>query len=95
MYTNLAIDDSRFSVLLFNVPVNNFSVILGRSHRFLCIYQYFGELNVSCSRTLHGGRGGSNLGPLAPESDALPLSHRVSLMTVEGEYDNRFPTTEN
>ena len=39
---------------LFNVPVNNFSVILGWSHRFLGIYQYFGNLNVSCSRTLHG-----------------------------------------
>ena len=42
-------------VLGFYVPVNNFSVILGRSHRFLDIYQYFGELKVSCSRTLHGG----------------------------------------
>ena len=41
--------------LLFNVPVNNFSVMLGRSHPG--IYQYFGELNVSCSRTLHGGCG--------------------------------------
>ena len=29
-------------VLRFNVPVNNFSVMLGLSHRFLCInYQYF------------------------------------------------------
>ena len=43
--------------LLFNVPVNNFSVMLGLSHCFLGIYQYFGELKVSCSRTLHGGRG--------------------------------------
>ena len=88
MFTNLAIDDSRFSFLLFNVAVNNFLVILGRSHGFLCIYQYFGELNVSCSRTLHGVRGGSNPGPLAPESDGLPLSHRGSLTTVEGEYNN-------
>ena len=88
MYTNPAIDDSRFSFLLFNVGVNNSSVILVRSHRFLCIYHDFGELKVSCSRTLHGGRGGSNRGPLAPESDALPLSHHGSLTTVEGEYDN-------
>ena len=43
--------------LLFNIPVNNFSVMLGRSHCFLGIYQYFGELKVSCSRTQHGGRG--------------------------------------
>ena len=57
-------------------------------HGFLCIYQYFGELNVSYTRTLHGGHEGSNPGPLAPESDALPLSHRGSITTVEGEYDN-------
>ena len=83
MFTNLAIDDSRFSfLLLFNVPVNNFPVIFGRSHRFLCIYQYFGELNVSCSRILHGGHEGSNPGHLAPESDALPPSHRGFLTTV-------------
>ena len=44
-------------VFLFKVPVINFSVILGRSHRFLGIYQYFGNLKVSCSRTLYGGRG--------------------------------------
>ena len=31
-------------LLLFNVPVNNFSVMFGRSHCFLGIYQYFGEL---------------------------------------------------
>ena len=43
--------------LLFNVPVNNFSVMLGRSHSIQGIYQYFGELKVSCSRTLHGGLG--------------------------------------
>ena len=39
------------------VPVNNFSIMLGRSHCFLGIYQYIGELKVSCSRTLHGGSG--------------------------------------
>ena len=44
-------------VVLFNVLVNNFSVILGWRHRFLGIYQYFGELKVSCSMILHGGRG--------------------------------------
>ena len=32
---------------LFNVPVNNFSVILGWSQRFLCIYQYFGQCLLS------------------------------------------------
>ena len=43
--------------LQFDVPVNNFSVMLGRSHRFLGIYQYLGELKVSCSRTLYDDRG--------------------------------------
>ena len=42
---------------LFNIPVNNVIVMLERSNCFLGIYQYFGELKVFCSRTLHGGRG--------------------------------------
>ena len=46
---------------LLNVPVNNFSVIFAHSHRFLGINQYIGELKVSCSRTLHGGRGDRTL----------------------------------
>ena len=57
-----------------------FSVMLGRSRCFLGIYQYFEELKMSCSRTLHGGRDrswGSIPIPLAPKSDVLPLSHRA------------------
>ena len=42
---------------LFNVLVIDFSVMLGWSHRFLDIYQYFGEFKVSCSRIQNGGRG--------------------------------------
>ena len=34
-------------VLMLNVPVNNFSVILGRSHRFLGITSTFQGVNVS------------------------------------------------
>ena len=37
-----------------NAPVNNFSVMSGRSHRFLGITSTFWEVNVSCSRTQHG-----------------------------------------
>ena len=33
---------------MFDVPVNNFSVMLGQSHCFLGIYQCFGELKVKC-----------------------------------------------
>ena len=43
--------------LRFNVPVNKFSVMSGWSHCLLGIYQYFGELKVSCSRTLQGDLG--------------------------------------
>ena len=39
-------------LLWFNVPVNNFLIMLGRS---FC--QYFGDLKVYCSRTLHGDLG--------------------------------------
>ena len=36
------------------VTVNNFSVMSGRSHRFLGIASTYGEVNVSCSR-IHQG----------------------------------------
>ena len=39
---------------MLNVPVNNFSVMLGRSHRFLGITSTIWGGNVSCSRTQHG-----------------------------------------
>ena len=53
---------------MLDVPVNNFSVMLGRSHRFLCITSIFlffiffflwggggggGGGDMSCSRTQH------------------------------------------
>ena len=38
-----------------NVPVNNFSVMSGRSYNFLGITSTFRGVNVSCSRTQHGG----------------------------------------
>ena len=42
--------------LLLNVLVNNFSVMLGRCHRFLgIITSTFWGVNMSCSRTQHGG----------------------------------------
>ena len=42
-------------VLRFNVPVNNFSVMSGRSHRFLGNLPVLSGSKVSCSRTQHGG----------------------------------------
>ena len=41
-------------LLKFNVPVNNFSVISGRSHRFLGITSTFWEVNVLYSDGLCG-----------------------------------------
>ena len=60
---------NHLSFFLFNVLVNNFSLMLGWSHRFLGIYQYFGEL-VSCSRILHGDRG-VRTRDLSPSSPTL------------------------
>ena len=37
-----------------NVPVNNFSVMSGRRHRFLGITITLWEVDVSCSRIQHG-----------------------------------------
>ena len=36
------------------IPVNNFSVMLGWSHRFEGITSTYWEVNVSCSRIKHG-----------------------------------------
>ena len=49
---------------MLNVPVNNCSVMLGQSHRFLGITSTFfwggggGRVNMSCSRTQHGDPSG-------------------------------------
>ena len=80
-----AATDSFCFVCLFGlriyVPVNNFSVMSGRSHRFLGITSTFWEVNVSCSRIQHGDLSEDRTPrPLAQESDALPLSRRASLI---------------
>ena len=61
-------------VLRFNLQVNNFSVMSGRSHRFLLL----SGSKVSSSNTQHG-EVGFEPRDLAPESDAPPLSHRAPL----------------
>ena len=45
--------------LMLNVLVNNFSVMLGRSHRFLGITSTFLGVSMSCSRTQHGDPSGA------------------------------------
>ena len=42
-------------VLMLNVQVNNFSVMSGRSHRFLGITSTFRGVNVSLLKDTHGG----------------------------------------
>ena len=54
-----------FHFTFLNVPVNNFTVMSGRSNRFLGIISTFWEVNVSCSRTQHGD----------PSEDQTPTSH--------------------
>ena len=49
--------------LILNAPVNIFSVMLGRSHRFLGITSTFGGVTVPCSRTQHGS---TRVGGLEP-----------------------------
>ena len=61
-------------VLRINVPVNKFSVMSGRSHRFLGFNQCSGEL--ICLAQGHR-LWGSNPGPLDSQSDTLPLRHRA------------------
>ena len=43
-----------FVLFLFNVPVKIFTVMSGRSNRFLGIISTFWRVNVSCSKTQHG-----------------------------------------
>ena len=45
--------------LMLNIRVNNFSVMLGLSYRFLGITSTFLGVNMSCSRTQHGDPSGA------------------------------------
>ena len=57
-------------VLRFNVPVNNFSVMLGQNHCFLGINQYPGVLVCLA-------QGHNMVRQVGSESDALPLCHHA------------------
>ena len=64
--------------LRFNVPVNNFSVLLGRSHRFLGIfYQCFSGSKCVFAQGHNTAEVGIEPRPLTPESEALPLCRRA------------------
>ena len=53
---------------MLNVPVNNFSVMFGRNHRFLGITSTLG-VNMSCSKTQNGDP--SEARTPDPESEVL------------------------
>ena len=67
---------SFFLLLRLNVPVNNFSVMSGRSHRFLGITSTFRGVNVSLLNEIFAqGHNTAEIGieprPLAPETKPL------------------------
>ena len=65
----LLLDQSNLSEMRFNIPVNNFSVMLGLSQHFLSINQYCRDL--MCFAQGHNTSKGWNPGPIHSESDAL------------------------
>ena len=66
-------------VLRLNVPVNNFSVMSGRSKRFLGLTSTVGRMCLAEGHnTMTPGGGGSNQGPLDSQSDVLLLRHRAT-----------------
>ena len=62
--------------LLFNVIF----LMFGRSHCFLGINQYFGELKVSCSMALHGGHGVRTIDLWHRSPTLYHFSHRARLL---------------
>ena len=66
-------------LLRLNVPINNFSVMLGWSRRFLRITVTFRGVNVSLLKDTTRQRSVTNPRPLAPESKELTLGHQASI----------------
>ena len=66
-------------VLRLNVPVNNFSVMSGRSQCFLGLTSTAESECVLLKDTTRCRLWGSNQGPLNSESDALPLRHHAEV----------------
>ena len=68
-------------LFLFNIPVNNFSVIWDGATTSWVFTSTLGTLK--CLAQGHYTRlWGSNPGPLAQESETLPLSHSCSLRLI-------------
>ena len=82
--------------LMLYVPVNNFSVMLGRSHRFLGItstvffflffFSFFfggGGVNMSCSRRQHGDPSGARTPDLWIRSPSIMFLIRVKMTNIQ------------
>ena len=71
------------ALLRLNVPVNNFSVMSGRSHRFLGISSTFRGVNESLLKDTTRWRYVLDPRSLALESEALPLGHRAPRLVMD------------
>ena len=71
---------------MLNVPVNNFSVMLGRGHRFRGNTSTFG-VNMSCSRTQHGDPG-SGVRGVYRQGTAPPLRHLKGEASILFDFFN-------
>ena len=69
----LAVGGSVWFGLMLNIPFNNFSVMLGQSHRFLGITSTFGGKYVLLKDTTQRPEWGLNYQPLDPESEVLTI----------------------
>ena len=73
-------------VLRLNVPVNNFFYHVRKKPLLPLYYQYF--LGVKFLAQGHNTEVGFEPRPLAPESDALPLSHHAPPVSIEYSHHN-------
>ena len=69
-------------VLRFNVQVNNFSVMSGRSHCFLGLTSTLWSKCVLLKNTTHCCQWGLNPGPLNFKSDPIPVRHRAPYLVL-------------
>ena len=86
--------------LMLNIPVNNFSVMLGQSHRFLGITSSFGGKYVLLKDRTQGPEWGSNHQPLDPESEVLTTRPPgpptlVGCKTLIQQMSSSFPKGSN
>ena len=86
--------------MILKVSVNNFSVMLGRGHRFLGITSTFWGVNVPCSRTQHGltrvglepPTSGSGVRGINHQATALPYLPFVCLDDIYLDIGSRVAT---